>query len=38
LNRIHKRVQRAKNPLRGAAEIGKVVGAVIGKRKMAKHF
>jgi len=38
LDRIHKRVQRAKNPLRGAAEIGKVVGAVIGKRKMAKHF
>jgi hypothetical protein len=31
-------VQRAKKPLRGAAEIGKAVGAVLGKRKMAKHF
>jgi hypothetical protein len=38
LARIQTRVQRAKNPLRGAAEIGKAVGAVIGKRKMAKHF
>ena len=38
LTRIQKRVQRAKNPLRGAAAIGKAVGAVIGKRKMAKHF
>ena len=38
LSRIQKRVQRKTNPLRGAAEIGKAVGAVIGKRKMAKHF
>jgi hypothetical protein len=38
LDRIQKRVQRAKNPLCGAAQIGKAVGAVIGKRKMAKHF
>ena len=38
LARIQTRVQRARNPLRGAAEIGKAVGAVIGKRKMAKHF
>ena len=38
LARIRARVERAKNPLRGAAEIGRVVGAVIGKRKMAKHF
>ena len=38
LARIQARVQRAKNPLRGAAEIGKAVGAVLGKRKMAKHF
>ena len=38
LDRIQKRVQRAKNPLHGAGEIGKAVGAVIGKRKMAKHF
>ena len=34
LDRIQKRVQRANNPLRGAGEIGKAVGAVIGKRKM----
>jgi hypothetical protein len=38
LGRIKARVERAKNPLRGAAEIGRAVGAVIGKRKMAKHF
>jgi hypothetical protein len=38
LNRIRARVERAKNPLRGAAEIGRAVGTVIGKRKMAKHF
>jgi hypothetical protein len=38
LVRIRTRVERAKNPLRGAAEIGRAVGAVIGKRKMAKHF
>ena len=38
LDRIQKRVQRPKNPLRGAGEIGKAVGAAIGKRKMAKHF
>ena len=38
LARIQKRVQRAKNPLHGAAAIGQAVGAVIGKRKMAKHF
>ena len=38
LARIRTRVERAKNPLRGAAEIGRAVGAVIGKRKMAKHF
>jgi hypothetical protein len=38
LIRIRTRVERAKNPLRGAAEIGRAVGAVIGKRKMAKHF
>jgi Transposase DDE domain len=35
---IQTRVQRAKRPLRGAAAIGRAVGAVIGKRKMAKHF
>jgi hypothetical protein len=38
LIRIKARVERAKNPLHGAAEIGRAVGAVIGKRKMAKHF
>jgi hypothetical protein len=38
LARIVTRVERTKNPLRGAAAIGRAVGAVIGKRKMAKHF
>ncbi|MGH7154570.1 MAG: IS1634 family transposase [Acetobacteraceae bacterium] len=38
LARIQHRVQRAANPLRGAAEIGKAVGSVLGKCKMAKHF
>jgi hypothetical protein len=38
LSKIQARVRREKNPLCGAAEIGKAVGAVIGKRKMAKHF
>jgi hypothetical protein len=38
LTRIGTRVERAKNPLHGAAAIGRAVGAVIGKRKMAKHF
>ncbi|MBV8852295.1 MAG: IS1634 family transposase [Sinobacteraceae bacterium] len=38
LRKIQARVVREKNPLRGAGEIGKAVGAVLGKRKMAKHF
>ena len=38
LSKIQARVTREKNPLCGAAEIGKAVGAVLGKRKMAKHF
>jgi hypothetical protein len=38
LGKIQARVAREKNPLRGAATIGKAVGAVIGKRKVAKHF
>ncbi len=38
LRQIQARVARAKNPLHGAAEIGKAVGAVMGRRKMAKHF
>ena len=35
---IHNAVHRATKPLRGKAEIGLRVGAVIGKYKMAKHF
>jgi transposase len=35
---IRNAVRRAKKPLRGEAEIGLKVGAVIGKYKMAKHF
>jgi hypothetical protein len=31
-------VQRKHSPLRGAAEIGMAVGAVLDARKMAKHF
>ena len=38
LLKIQTRVGREKNPLRGAAAIGRAVGAVMGKRKMAKHF
>ncbi len=38
LARIRTRVERTKQPLRGAAAIGRAVGAVIGKRNMAKHF
>lgn len=38
LGKIQTRVAREKNPLRGAGAIGKAVGAVMGKRKMAKHF
>lgn len=38
LARIQARVQRTRNPLHAAAEIGKAVGAVLGKHKMAKHF
>jgi hypothetical protein len=38
LSKIQIRVAREKNPLRGAGEIGKAVGAVLGKRKMGKHF
>ena len=38
LARIQARVQRARNPLRGAAAIGQAVGAVVGRRKVAKHF
>src|ERR1700730_3966425 len=38
LARIAARVQRARSPLRGAAAIGPAVGAVLGRRHMAKHF
>src|SRR5207245_847683 len=38
LARIAARVQRARSPLRGAAAIGQAVGAVLGRRHMAKHF
>ena len=38
LARITARVQRARSPLHGAAAIGQAVGAVLGRRHMAKHF
>jgi hypothetical protein len=38
LARIAARVRAKRDPLRGAAEIGRAVGAVVGKHKMAKHF
>lgn len=38
LQKIQERVRRSRNPLKGAAAIGEAVGAVLGKRKMAKHF
>ena len=38
LIRIQARIQRASKPLHGAAAIGQAVGAVLGRRKMAKHF
>jgi hypothetical protein len=38
LARIKVAVQRQRKPLRGQDAIGLKVGAVLGKRKMAKHF
>jgi len=38
LSRIRQAVLRQRAPLRGEAEIGLAVGAVLDKRKMAKHF
>jgi Transposase DDE domain len=38
LARIQERVRRPRQPLRGAAAIGQAVGAVLGRRKVAKHF
>ena len=35
---IQARVRRARNPLQGADQIGLAVGAVLNKRKVAKHF
>ncbi|MFQ6018962.1 MAG: IS1634 family transposase [Kiloniellaceae bacterium] len=35
---IGERVTRRRRPLRGAAEIGKAVGAVLNRHKMGKHF
>jgi len=38
LGRIKAGVERERAPLRGADKIGLKAGAVLGKRKMAKHF
>ena len=38
LDRLQERVRRARQPLRGAAAIGQAVGAIMGRRKVAKHF
>jgi Transposase DDE domain len=38
LARIKARVERGRTPLAGADKIGLAAGAVLGKRKMAKHF
>lgn len=38
LGRIKMAVERKRAPLRGKAEIGLAVGAVVDARKMAKHF
>jgi hypothetical protein len=38
LARIQDAVTRMRNPLRGQDKIGLRVGAVLGRRKMAKHF
>ena len=38
LGRIQTAVQRKRDPLRGSAEIGMAVGAVINTHKMRKHF
>jgi hypothetical protein len=38
LARIQARVRRRRQPLRGADRIGLAVGAVLGRRKVAKHF
>jgi len=38
LRAIQTRVRRKHRPLRGAAAIGEAVGAVLDRKKMAKHF
>ena len=38
LSRIKLAVERKRAPLRGAAEIGMAVGAVLDRHKMAKHY
>jgi hypothetical protein len=38
LRLIQSRARRTGKPLRGAGRIGLAVGAVLGRRKMAKHF
>lgn len=38
LTRLQARVRRARQPLRGAAAIGRPLGALMGRRKVAKHF
>lgn len=38
LHAIQTRVRRKRRPLRGAAAIGEAVGAVLNRKKMAKHF
>lgn len=38
LRRIQAAVERSQKPLRGKDQIGLRVGAVLGRRKMAKHF
>lgn len=38
LKRTQARVEREKNPLRGAAAIGRAIGAVLAKSQVGKHF
>ncbi len=38
LKQIKARVLRPRQPLRGADKIGQAVGALLGRRKVAKHF
>ena len=38
LQKIQARVRRKRRPLHGAAAIGEAVGAVLNRKKMAKHF